>query len=170
MKMEQIECSETSAYKIQAPGNHPEENIQQSLSYLNSAYQKWKSSTVDCVFSTAHHLCYMLIVVLLLGLVEEQLHFDSHTNLFRDISADKTSYFGAVCGCWSQLTTDIKTVLYYSCVVLMLSVVIKDWHHINCYLTSSEIVALLDISSHCKLYKILGKQSVYIWGNEECCY
>jgi hypothetical protein len=29
MKMEQIECSETSAYKIQTPGNYPEENIQQ---------------------------------------------------------------------------------------------------------------------------------------------
>jgi hypothetical protein len=28
MKMEQIEYSETSAYKIQTPGNHPEENIQ----------------------------------------------------------------------------------------------------------------------------------------------
>jgi hypothetical protein len=28
MKMERIECSETSAYKIQTPGNHPEENIQ----------------------------------------------------------------------------------------------------------------------------------------------
>jgi hypothetical protein len=28
MKMEQIECSEMSAYKIQTPGNHPEENIQ----------------------------------------------------------------------------------------------------------------------------------------------
>jgi len=27
MKME--ECSETSAYKIQTPGNYPEENIQQ---------------------------------------------------------------------------------------------------------------------------------------------
>ena len=26
--MEQTECSETSAYKIQAPGNYPEENIQ----------------------------------------------------------------------------------------------------------------------------------------------
>jgi hypothetical protein len=26
--MEQIECSETSTYKIQTPGNHPEENIQ----------------------------------------------------------------------------------------------------------------------------------------------
>jgi hypothetical protein len=30
MKMEQIECSEMSAYKIQTPGNHPEENIQHS--------------------------------------------------------------------------------------------------------------------------------------------
>ena len=30
MKMEQTECSETSAYKIQKPGNCPEEIIQQS--------------------------------------------------------------------------------------------------------------------------------------------
>jgi len=29
MKMEQTECSETSAYKIQTPGNYLEENIQQ---------------------------------------------------------------------------------------------------------------------------------------------
>jgi len=28
MKMEQTECSETSPYKIQTPGNYPEENIQ----------------------------------------------------------------------------------------------------------------------------------------------
>ena len=28
-KMEQTECSETSAYKIQPPGKYPEENIQQ---------------------------------------------------------------------------------------------------------------------------------------------
>jgi hypothetical protein len=28
MKMEQIECSKTSAYKIQTPENYPEENIQ----------------------------------------------------------------------------------------------------------------------------------------------
>jgi hypothetical protein len=28
MKMEQIECSETSAYKVQTSGNYPEENIQ----------------------------------------------------------------------------------------------------------------------------------------------
>jgi hypothetical protein len=28
MKMEQTECSETSAYKIQTPGNYQKENIQ----------------------------------------------------------------------------------------------------------------------------------------------
>jgi hypothetical protein len=33
--MEQTECSETSAYKIQTPGNYPEENIQQSDSLLH---------------------------------------------------------------------------------------------------------------------------------------
>jgi hypothetical protein len=32
--MEQTECSETSAYKIQTPGNYPEENIQQHSSFL----------------------------------------------------------------------------------------------------------------------------------------
>jgi hypothetical protein len=31
MKMEQTESSETSAYKIQTPGNYPEENIQQNV-------------------------------------------------------------------------------------------------------------------------------------------
>jgi hypothetical protein len=30
MKMEQTQCSETSAYKIQTPGNYPEESIQRS--------------------------------------------------------------------------------------------------------------------------------------------
>jgi hypothetical protein len=30
IKMEQTECSETSAYKIQTPGNHPKERIQHS--------------------------------------------------------------------------------------------------------------------------------------------
>jgi len=31
MKMEQTKCSETSAYKIQTPGNYPEENIQDAI-------------------------------------------------------------------------------------------------------------------------------------------
>jgi len=30
MKMEQTECSETSAYKIQTPGNYPVESIRHS--------------------------------------------------------------------------------------------------------------------------------------------
>jgi len=34
MKMEQTECSETSAYKFQTPGNHPKESIQHVFSYL----------------------------------------------------------------------------------------------------------------------------------------
>jgi len=34
MKMEQTECSKTSTYKIQTPGNYPEENIQHWISSL----------------------------------------------------------------------------------------------------------------------------------------
>jgi hypothetical protein len=34
MKMEQTECSEMLAYKIQTPGNYPEENIQQSVLFM----------------------------------------------------------------------------------------------------------------------------------------
>jgi hypothetical protein len=30
MKMEQTGCSETLAFKLQTPGNHPEENMQHS--------------------------------------------------------------------------------------------------------------------------------------------
>jgi hypothetical protein len=45
MKMEQTDCFEKSAYKIQTPGNYPEENIQhtehgeslKSRSFYNSA-------------------------------------------------------------------------------------------------------------------------------------
>jgi hypothetical protein len=35
MKMEQTEFSETSPYKIQMPGNYPEESIQQVTNYLH---------------------------------------------------------------------------------------------------------------------------------------
>jgi len=37
MKMEQTECSETSAFKLQAPGNYPKENIQQAAIYLTAS-------------------------------------------------------------------------------------------------------------------------------------
>jgi hypothetical protein len=55
MKMEQTECSETSVYKIQTPGNYPEENIQPTENNFNNIqYQKiikpeskreWKMAT-----------------------------------------------------------------------------------------------------------------------------
>jgi hypothetical protein len=61
MKMEQIECSETSAYKIQTPGNHPEENIQhtehgeslKSKIYLHLR-SKPTDSHVKICFNTYH--------------------------------------------------------------------------------------------------------------------
>jgi hypothetical protein len=46
MKMEQIECSETSAYKIQTPGNYPEENIQCTMLFLSLYFQKVVWGTV----------------------------------------------------------------------------------------------------------------------------
>ena len=36
MKMEQTECSETSAYNIQMPGNYPKENIQHIIKFLTN--------------------------------------------------------------------------------------------------------------------------------------
>jgi len=39
MKMEQTECSEMSAYKIQTPGNYPKESIQ-----ANSRFSQFCSS------------------------------------------------------------------------------------------------------------------------------
>jgi len=38
VKMEQTECSETSAYKIQMPSNYPEESIQQGKISCNCDY------------------------------------------------------------------------------------------------------------------------------------
>jgi len=47
MKVEQTECSETLAYKIQMPGNYPEESIQQNYIILFikriCATHKWQS-------------------------------------------------------------------------------------------------------------------------------
>jgi hypothetical protein len=44
--MEQTECSETSAYKIQTPGNYPEENIQHT-----EHGESLKSRTVPTCFN-----------------------------------------------------------------------------------------------------------------------
>jgi len=46
MKMEQTERSETSAYKIQKPGNYPEESTQHS-----EHVESLKSSTISFYFA-----------------------------------------------------------------------------------------------------------------------
>ena len=49
MKMEQTECSETSAYKFQTPGIHPKENIQQEVKLFCTAWShmgKWKYNSI----------------------------------------------------------------------------------------------------------------------------
>ena len=52
MKTEQPECSETSAYKIQSPGNYPEESIQQRYIYLNFNVRKLSAA---CELSAICH-------------------------------------------------------------------------------------------------------------------
>jgi len=39
--MEQTDCSETSAYKIQTPGNYPKESIQFPLCFIPSMYRSY---------------------------------------------------------------------------------------------------------------------------------
>jgi len=47
MKMEETECSETSAYNIQTPGNYPEENIQHTEH--DESLKSGKINSVTCV-------------------------------------------------------------------------------------------------------------------------
>jgi hypothetical protein len=47
VKMEQTVCSETSAYKIQTPGNYPKENIQkreseEGMQKINYKGKRWQ--------------------------------------------------------------------------------------------------------------------------------
>jgi len=65
--MEQTECSETPAYKIQTPGNYPEESIQHT-----EHGESLKSRTVTCSFSTLESLS-----ILYLTLVRPKLEYGS---------------------------------------------------------------------------------------------
>jgi hypothetical protein len=66
MKMEQTERSETLAYKIQTPGNYPEESIQDSeqgerlLSRVYFLQLDKTSISVQFSADTARPLCYIL--------------------------------------------------------------------------------------------------------------
>jgi hypothetical protein len=68
--MEKTECSETSAYNIQTPGNYPEENIQQENIYIeqlsnqptahniNTKNSKFELSSESVNTKSGIQLCY----------------------------------------------------------------------------------------------------------------
>jgi nicotinic acid phosphoribosyltransferase len=68
MKMEQTECSDTSAYKIQTPGNYPEESIQHS-------------EHSESLKSRKHSECYSVLCTFL---------FDEKWNVIKNL---KQEYF-----------------------------------------------------------------------------
>ena len=60
MKMEQIECSETSAYIIQTPGNYPKENIiysehGESLKLRTNQLMMYEAKVAVCAEIRAKH-------------------------------------------------------------------------------------------------------------------
>ena len=67
VKMEQTECSETSAYKTQTPGNYPEESIQ------HSEHAKSLKSRIQLHHSFMYTACKMLlsfcVVIKFIGLM-----------------------------------------------------------------------------------------------------
>jgi len=57
--MEQTECSETSAYKFQPPGNHPKETIQHiATPFFNRVLVKWKHFPSKAPHTKKH--CFIL--------------------------------------------------------------------------------------------------------------
>jgi t-SNARE complex subunit (syntaxin) len=59
MKMEQTECSETLAYKIQTPGNYPEENIQHTENGENLKSRSCKFLKFCCLICCLTALCFV---------------------------------------------------------------------------------------------------------------
>jgi hypothetical protein len=55
MKMEQTQCSETLAYKIQTPGNYPEVNIQQFLDCLLNKDYYYYYQIYPLIFPTSEY-------------------------------------------------------------------------------------------------------------------
>jgi hypothetical protein len=62
MKLEQTECSETSAYKIQTPGSYPEESIQHSEhgEILKSNLLITSPDYVETTFGVCSRYCRVL--------------------------------------------------------------------------------------------------------------
>ena len=63
MKMEQTECSETSAYKIQTPGNYQEENIQHFRLFSALLCTCMISAGISCTLFMCDTSCDRMIVL-----------------------------------------------------------------------------------------------------------
>ena len=68
MKTEQTECSETSAYKIQTPGNYPEESIQQDKDDLQAVDQEMGGTLLVAQLANPlnpelNPICYLLALL-----------------------------------------------------------------------------------------------------------
>jgi hypothetical protein len=73
MKMEQTECSETSAYKIQTPGNYPEESIQILLDFVEHPFyfrRKFHNRDIVKFFTGCKHFLSKTILYLTLSFPE----------------------------------------------------------------------------------------------------
>jgi len=72
MKMEQTECSETLAYRIQTPGNYPEESIQHSehgkslKSRIYKVYIKMKEALRSVSYNRTC-MCLLLAYLMVAG-------------------------------------------------------------------------------------------------------
>jgi len=75
--MEQTECSETSAYKIQTPGNYPEENIQ------HTEHGKSLKSRKPFDPNNITGVCHVLTAQIKCFYFKHALHFISyHQNIY----------------------------------------------------------------------------------------
>jgi len=80
MKMEQTECSETSAYKFQRPGNHPKESIQQT--YINLC----NNGTFPIVFIPLVHRQVCIVTILSRYFFHQFIKSEiKHTKLFQGV-------------------------------------------------------------------------------------
>ena len=97
-KMEQTECSETSAYKIQKPGNYPEESIQHTEhgeSLKSRIYRLYLSHKINRPLSALEERCFLwgtnlfifYLLLLLLLLLFFFLHKSTLILAFQNFSA-----------------------------------------------------------------------------------
>jgi hypothetical protein len=87
LKMEQIQCSETSAYKIQTPGNYPKDNIlhQQHSESLKTTYNLYFSIKVSLNILSFQFFCFFVyflfqssVFTLLYAIPKYFLHYLHH--------------------------------------------------------------------------------------------